>query len=386
VRDIPGQHWVYRNIRTAKCPIIYIQYDAYLPMFLPCETRGEPSVIWGSSIRDLCSKSIFVLQAGKNTAKMEEMGYGQMCGHINFMSFKHDLHAVAISMLDKLEMEPVAIPDKSIAFVGKHRRHGSRGGDLLNLSKLLDEDLAVNDYHIALYGKWGDLNDIGTYAPNCLKYYGELPRGSESVLNAYNRSKYALVAGNDLYIEFQQYTIRLYEVIASGTIPIFEREWFNCWSDLFGDFASTIDELLCYDTLDDVPDIVFNLDSKFDSGEVDRLWLIDSIRKSLRDTVTPAYVRSEVKKVLRDTALAEFSKEYIDSKTREVIDRLYQDEAGAKRQAVKDAAEEHRQYRLNNNFGDNYTEMSRNVGDLRHHYIFQNTEYSDEKLIELFGR
>lgn len=387
--DIPGQFWIYRHLRRAKVPVIYLQYDAYTPMFLPPENRGEPCAIWGASIRDFCASNVFIMSAGQNKEKMEELGYKGTCGHLDFITWEKDIHAPSIASIDTMSMEPQIDPKKQICFVGKDRRGGSRSNAIFDLMEALNNDLVMNDYRLALYGKWDKFFEgpqfrgsaphyhPGVYAPGPI-------RGADQVMKVYNESEFGLMPGNDFNREFRQYTVRIPEILSAGTIPIIERAWLKTWLQIFTpDIAKEL-YAISYREVSDIPEVMEAAHEKY-SGE-NRVNFINAIRKSIRTVVSDDYIKEELQRTLDYTASKPLpDEEYVEQKARQIIKAMYLTDMGSKLSRVRDAAQGWRARRMEQNFGDNYTQLA-NTEDMRKHYIFANSNLTDDQLRQMFGR
>lgn len=379
---IPCQVYTYRFLRDCKCPVFYFQYDAALPLWLPAETRSYSSEVAGSSLDELCHSNIIVVSAGKQPRETINSGYWVSESLVRVVTWEKDFHAIASPMINKMSLPVNNNPLRRIQFVGKNRNKGSRGNDLLNLSKVLE---SVNsDYYVQLNGDWKKLleNDDFSAYPK-IKYEGKIPGGIENVIKSYNDSTFGILMGNDLYEKFNQYTIRVFEVISSGTVPLFEKSWYSTWKNIFDENTQKfIEDNLMFDTLDDIPSILNNYDTNLASkrGEIVKL-----IRDGINSQLNSSYVNYEFNKLLEFAASPPPKSPGV--RFNSVINKLYYYESNSKFKRISSKADENKERRLKifNDMSE-YNRLSNDIGFLRGDFCFASSSLTDEEIIEKFGR
>lgn len=357
-QDLPSQVILYRQLRNCKCPIIYLQYDYALPLFLPAFIRGEICDSIGINLPELLTKRVVSLSAGKyNIGTIYADKTIKFMKNIQPYFMKYDSHSVCKNILIDYK-NTNENRNNEIRFIGKDRNKGSRVNALIELANNLDP----YGVKLTLNGKWKD-NILNTK----INYEGILASGAKSVIDAYSKSKYALVMGNDGYKSIGQYTLRVFEVLAAGCIPIIEKSWFETWSDLFSDKVSEyILDNLIFDNYLDIIDIV----NKFNNTnplEVSKI-LSDDILNRITDDVVLNSIRELL--TFADNLEVYNSKE-------EFINELNSSDSSDKKK-------EYYISRLN----IPYDELKRISisDDTYNNYIFNESTVDKDKLIELFRR
>ena len=388
IKGVPSQHWIYRLFRGCKVPLIYQQYDAYSPLFHNPFTRCDSSPIWGAGIREICATKFFVMAAGTNKEAFIDANYKLEGGHPKVIMWEKDIHQIAAPMIDKFGLESKSNSDviPGICFIGKHRRGGSRGEDLLRLEEIL-RNFSDPNFKIHLYGKWkGLINEGDEDKYPRLVYHGTVKGGGKEVIKTYNNFEFSLIAGNERYKAFNQYTVRVFEVIASGTIPIFERDWFKTWMGIFPeDIRNFLLKNFCYDRIDDIPSIIINIRNIINGNRVS---FSNKLKKNLRHVLSDEYIRKNLSNTLESMSRTPLP-------TREEADKMatleiksyfeyYKNHFMAK---IRDSAEERYLKMVNLEFrGDYFKSASLDKNDLKNHFTFQSSEYSDDEIISIFGR
>ena len=371
VHSIPGQLILYRQLRNCKCPIIYIQYDSALPLFLPPIERGKECSVLGFTLEEMINLKILLVTAGKDSSNIAY-------SHNNTKIFKNiantvmenDLHSVGVNVVKDYYLPYNDNVTNSVRFIGKDRRVGSRRDSLIELAKNLK---SVN-YELILNGKW----DKEHFVDTDVNYQGTLPNGIENVVKAYNSSKFAVLIGNDIYKSSKQYTLRVFEVLASSTVPLFEYSWFCTWDNIFTpDVRDFIYKYLTFDTIDEIPTIINNLKDKCLKD------IAKFVRQGLLDKLTDESIDNNLKKLLQEA-------DNIQKESQDKIDEFYnkrlEDFKGSKLSRIREAALERvNDIKKYNTISDELIRLSTS-DELYNTYLFENSDIPLQELKRLFGR
>lgn len=391
-KGIPSQLVTYRLFRTAKCPIFYVQYDANTQMHLPPCVRdhkdGAANSYFGCTIRELLNCNITLLSVGRNMNyyDKDEVGYKYVFDYIKFDHWKHDLHSIAIPIVREYSLPVNENPENTISFVGKDRSTGSKRGTISSIGNSL-VDAGMNEYTVKVYGDWNKfLKDLDTEPKRVdnTEFCGKI-KGLKNVLNAYNKSKFAILAHNEYNLELRQYTVRTFEVIAGGAVPLISRIWFDQWKDIFTEeYQEKLGEL-CFNEIEDIPGIIKNFELKY-PGEK-RVEFINGMRDSLLTVLSDEYVTNELKRTLSDAnKKLEFDREkaaedvldrYINFRRHHSLKRIREDAENLKERIKKD------EYEIEHNT-DEMTKIF--LPKLNELFYFEFSEIDYDGLVERFGR
>lgn len=383
-KDIPSQVLTYRIIRDCKCPIIYVQYDANTQIDLPPVSRGIDNSYYGCTVEEFVNSNFNLLSVGRNMEYYRNHGYNAVFDVINKHYWKYDLHSISIPMISEMSLEPKEDVRDVISFVGKDRNIGSKRGTISNIGNVL-VDAGMSNYEVDVYGDWKkfveEKNQKSLRVDNT-NFKGPI-KGLDNVLNVYNNSKFAILACNEFNLELQQYTIRTFEVIAGGAVPITDIRWFNQWRDIFTENVQVKLEKLCFNTMDEIPSIIKQFDIDYPTSK-DRCEFIKEIRKSITSVITDEYVTNELWNTLQNVKKIE-EKPHSDL----VFNNMINLRKASKLKRIKNTAEEDVQ-----KIKETEQEMMSNpdayydkyIKGCRNSYFFSLTKMSDEEIEKRFTR
>lgn len=391
-KGIPTQLVTYRFMRTAKCPIFYVQYDANTQMHLPPCVRdhkdGAANSYFGCTIREMLNCNITILSVGRNMQyyDKDDVGYRYVFDYVKFDHWKHDLHAIAIPIVKDYSLKVNENPDNVIAFVGKDRVTGSKRGTISSIGNAL-VDADMSEYKVRVYGDWGkflkDIQEKPQRVDNT-EFCGKI-KGLNNVLEAYNKAKFAILAHNEFNLELQQYTVRTFEVIAGGAVPLISKVWFEQWKDIFTEEYQKKLEELCFDEIEDIPGIIKNFDQKY-PGEK-RVEFINGMRESLLTVLSDDYVNKELIRTLDDAnkslefdhekAAVDVLNRYMRFRTHHTLRRIREDAENLKARIIKD------EYEIEHNLSEATKKMLPKIDTL---FYFEFSEIGHDDLVKRFGR
>lgn len=390
-KGIPSQLVTYRLLRDAKCPVFYVQYDANTQMHLPPCIRdhkdGAANSYYGCTIRELLNCNFTLLSVGRNMDYYDfEDGYPYLFNYIKKEYWKHDLHAIAIPIVREYSKPVNENPENVIAFVGKDRTTGSKRGTISSIGNAM-VDAGMPEYVVRVYGDWkkflSEKEEKGLRVDNT-EFCGKI-KGLDTVIDTYNKAKFAILACNEYNLRLQQYTVRTFEVIAGGAVPIINRTWFNQWKDIFTeDYQKKLD-LLCFEEIDEIPEIIKKFDSTYPGHK--RVEFMEGLRESLLSVLSDEYVTQELKSTLEKShKVLEFDHElaaddvlnkYIEFRKHHTLRRI-REEADSLGQKIKED-----EYNIEHNVAD----MSKIfIPALKTLFYFEFSEIPYEDLVKRFGR
>lgn len=388
VLGVSSQLWLYRLLRNCKVPVIYQQYDAYTPLYHNPYKSNDNAAVYGCSLREVCKNRVFIMAAGQDKEAIWDIGYRGSGDTVKVITWKNDIHQIATPFIDHYSLEPKSESEveKGICFIGKDRRGGSRGPLLMELDKVLseqdDESLVIH-----LYGDWEDLVKDKEYKRLIPK--GVVKGGSEPVIATYNKYEFGLIHGNAKYIELKQYTVRLFEVLAGGTIPIFQKEWYDTWKHIFSeDMQKYIEENLCYSKVEDVPGLI----KKFRESGVSRALVAKRIRNDVRSMITDDMIKKDLQDMLDYTASQPIpTKEQADELARGLLKLNYELRSKAKNKGLNAKAQPLFEARTEFEFGGpdgegTLTKINRE-NNIKECFLFTRAAKTpEEELRKWFGR
>lgn len=390
-KGIPSQLVTYRLFRTAKCPVFYVQYDANTQMHLPPCVRdhkdGAANSYFGCTIREMLDCNITILSVGRNMQYYnKDDGYKYVMDYIKFDHWKHDLHSIAIPIVKDYALAINENPEDVIAFVGKDRTTGSKRGTISSIGNAF-VDAGMPNYKVRVYGDWSKfLRDLEAKPQRVenTEFCGKI-KGLKTVLESYNKAKFAILAHNEFNLELQQYTVRTFEVIAGGAVPLISNVWFEQWKDIFtNDFQVKMKEL-CFDEIEDIPVIVKKFEAKYPGSK--RVEFIEEMRESLLKVISDEYVTNELKQTLEkshkilnfdhELAAEDVLNKYIDFRKQHTLRRIREDAENLKNRIRED---EH-------NIETNTAAMTEiYLPAIKNLFYFEFSEIDYDGLVKRFGR
>lgn len=368
--DISHNMWTYWHLSHLNCPSIYLQFDAYTYLWLPAETRGFPAAAYGANMREIFRNNICIMVAGCNPALIETHGYSHVKGFVDIVTWEHDIHSVAREILIDQELPFNYQAEPSIIFCGADRNKGSRLQSIKNIAAHLKY------MKIFLYGKWNESD-----ASDTIKIGGTLP--SEQLLPTYNKHRFTLLIGNEMYNAYGAYTIRLYEVLAAGCIPIIDETWIDCLKRAFTDEGMQLLYKLSYKDPKEVNDIVYRiLDYSLDNQKK----IVDTLRKSIKTVITDDYVDAELDRTINIAkARPKRTESEIEDLVLTVLRRMYEADKTSKLSRLREAANQNARDRFNLYYRDGFKGFY-SIEKMKSDYAFESTNLPDELLKQYFFR
>lgn len=290
----------HRLLRNCKIPAFYVQYDANTPFLLPSSRAGGDLMNYiGVTAEELKTLNFNVLSVGQNPLYYKNMkDYSESFDYVHFHFWKRDLHSISFEFMKQFAKPINENPENKISFIGKDRNKGSKGGMLLGVAKALQERNL--SYFVNVIGKWENFveNNKDVIPQEHMKFNKQV-FGLDNVLNEYNKSKFALLPHNKFNLELQQYTIRTFEVIGGGAIPIMHRDFLEIHRCILSETMYEKLKKLSFNDELEIPEIIENFDKEYSNN--DRIAFIEELRRDVLSHINEEYVLSELKNTLNES-------------------------------------------------------------------------------------
>jgi hypothetical protein len=222
---VSTQLYVYRLLRDFRGAVFYLGYDAYIPFWPVTETRlNRDQQYYSCNTYELFEGKNWNILCPGNRVDLYKTLYDSwgVSKFLNFKHFKRDTHDLMYQTLYEVsdDIKFGSYTRDTMAFIGKDRNGGSRYQFFMECVR--NDDRILLD----LYGSW-DKADFGDQANKTIFNRGRVSRGISNVIKTYNDHICSPLIANSRYVEANQLTARVFEVISAKILPLIEESWAN---------------------------------------------------------------------------------------------------------------------------------------------------------------